>query len=115
MGVFVYGCARGGCACWVCAAAGGRAGGSQIGDHKLDRVRVQRREGKGRGELVVLLVDAFVERPLVQRPVRVEEEELVHQQVREQHPRALRVRGQAALDTHAACEREERTSDARAR
>ena len=45
--------------------------------HKeLDRVGVERGEGEGRLELVVLLVDALVEGARVEGPVGVEEEHL---------------------------------------
>ena len=45
--------------------------------HKeLDRVGVERGEGEGRLELVVLLVDAPVECAVVHRPVSVEEAHL---------------------------------------
>ena len=49
----------------------------QVRYYQLDGVRMHRCEGKGRGELVVDLVDALVQRALVQRPVHVEEKHLV--------------------------------------
>eukprot|EP00964_Phaeocystis_antarctica_P141422 scaffold106455_cov33-Phaeocystis_antarctica.AAC.1 len=77
----------------------GRWSGSGLGlggvrHHELDRVRVERGEGEGRLELVVLLVDALVERARVQRPVGVEEEHLVDEEVEQQHCRPLGVPGE---------------------
>eukprot|EP00327_Prymnesium_parvum_P019765 CAMPEP_0113281804 /NCGR_PEP_ID=MMETSP0008_2-20120614/28494_1 /TAXON_ID=97485 /ORGANISM="Prymnesium parvum" /LENGTH=319 /DNA_ID=CAMNT_0000132241 /DNA_START=211 /DNA_END=1166 /DNA_ORIENTATION=- /assembly_acc=CAM_ASM_000153 len=75
----------------------------EVGDDELDGVGVQRRQRVGRGELVVDLMDPPVQRALVQRPVAVEEEHLVDEDVRRQHPRALAVRRRRAEEADAAC------------
>ena len=48
--------------------------------------------------LMESLVELKAEEVGVEGPVRVEEEHLVHHQMRGQHPRALAVRGQWAGD-----------------
>lgn len=50
----------------------------QVRKQVLDRMCVLRREGHGRREEVVLLVDALVQRRGVQEPVDVVEEDLAH-------------------------------------
>ena len=48
--------------------------GHRVGNDMLQRVRILRRKGHGRCELVVRLVDALVQRPPVEETVRVVKE-----------------------------------------
>ena len=67
--------------------AGGK--GDQVGDEEFDGVCVEGGEGEWGGELVMALVDALVQAAFVEGPVGVEEEDLVYEEMCDEHLRAL--------------------------
>lgn len=69
-----------------------------VGHNVLDRMRILRREGDRRGELVVYLVDALVEVAHVEEPVRIIEECLTHDDADDEVARELGQRGQRRLN-----------------
>mmetsp|Transcript_22553 Transcript_22553/g.37901 ORF Transcript_22553/g.37901 Transcript_22553/m.37901 type:complete len:346 (-) Transcript_22553:70-1107(-) len=73
----------------------------EVGDEELHRVRIERCKRIWGSELVVLLVEAWVEGLGVESPVGIEEEHLIDREMRHKHPQPLEVGRQRAVCAHA--------------